>query len=312
MSPSLTKAIKYFLTAILLGIFIFFLLRYKEQLYTVREISLGQFSLIFFLILFSVTLNGSKINQLTRFFSLNLSTREWFGLSSITTTLNNIFFKAGSLAASNYLKRKHDFPYMSFLGSLGADQLILFFMCGTAGCVISFYLMTGSTVKDFQGLALAYLFLILILFLAAKFAPRLQKRNHKILDALVRAVNALNRILKDRRLFLTLSAHNIALIVLTSLRFFVICKVLQLEVPLAHCFLFTTVMIFVSAVPLFQSDIGSREMAVGLLAELAGTGFNEGLLATLVDRAFVFLLTLLFTIFFKNLLVPSSPQLEKA
>jgi len=311
MSPALIKFIKYLLTAILLGVFFFFLDRYKEQLDTVREISLGQFSLIFFLVLFSVTLNGSKLNHLTRFFSLNLSIGEWFGLSSITTTLNNIFFKAGSRAASNYLKRKHDFPYMSFLGSLGADQLILFFMCGTMGCTISFYLMTATTRNDFQALALGYLFLTLVLFLAAKFAPRFQARNHKILDALARAVNALNRILKNRRLFLTLCAHNSALIVLTSLRFFIVCKVLQLEVPLVHCFLFTTVMIFVSAVPLFQSDIGSREMAVGLLSELAGTGFNEGLLATLIDRTFVFLLTLLFTIFFKNLLVPSQSQLEK-
>ena len=295
----------------LLGIFIFFLVRYRAQLVVIREISLAQFSFIFLLVLFSVALNGSKLNQLTRFFSLHLSTREWFGLSSITTTLNNIFFKAGSLATSNYLKRKHDFPYMSFLGSLGADQLILFFICGTMGCAISIYLMTGA-VKDFQAVAFAYLFIILILFLAAKFAPRFQKQNHKILDALVRAVDALNRILKNRTLFLTLCAHNIALIVLTSLRFFVVCKVLQLEVPLVYCFLFTTVMIFLSAVPLLQSDIGSREMAVGLLSELAGTGFNEGLLATLVDRGFVFLLTLLSTLHFKNLLLPSQPPMEKA
>ncbi len=294
----------------LLGIFIFFLVRYRAQLATVREISFDQFSAIFLLVVFSVLLNGSKLNQLTRFFSLKLSTSEWFGLSSITTTLNNIFFKAGSLATSNYLKRKHDFPYMSFLGSLGADQLILFFMSGMLGCAISFYLMT-ETVKDFQWIGLAYLFLILFIFLAIKVAPRFQRQDHKILDALVRAVNALNRILKDRTLFLTLCAHNIALIVLTSLRFFVACKVLQLEVPLVHCFLFTTVMIFVSAVPLFQSDIGTREMAVGLLSELAGTGFNEGLLATTLDRIFVFFLTLLFTLYFKNLLIPVHPPNEK-
>ncbi|GJL79447.1 MAG: hypothetical protein NPINA01_24360 [Nitrospinaceae bacterium] len=299
------------MTAVLLGVFIFFLVGYREQLYPLREISSGQFALVFFLILFSVTLNGSKLNQLTRFFSLRLTAKEWFGLSSITTTLNNIFFKAGSLVTSNYLKRKHDFPYMSFLGSLGADQLILFFMSGTVGSGISFYLAT-ETVEDFQSVALAYLFLTLILFLAVKLAPRFQKQKHKVLDALVRAVNALSRILKDRTLFLTLCIHNIALIILTALRFFVICKVLQLEVPLIYCLLFTTVMIFVSAVPLFQSDIGSREIAVGLLSELAGTGFNEGLLAAAVDRAFVFFLTLLSTIYFKNFLVPTPPKPENA
>jgi uncharacterized membrane protein YbhN (UPF0104 family) len=306
----LTKTIKFLITLALLGVFISFLVRYKEQLVIVREISVGQFGVIFLLVVLSVTLNGSKLNRLTRFFSLKLSAREWFGLSSITTTLNNIFFKAGSLAASNYLKRKHDFPYMNFLGSLGADQLILFFMSGVLGCGISFYLMT-ETVKGFQFVALAYLFLVLVLFLATQFAPRFNRQNHKTLDALVRAVDALSRILKDRKIFLILCAHNIALIVLTSLRFFVACKILHLEVPLVHCFLFTTVMIFVSALPLFQSDIGTREMAVGLLSELAGTGFSEGLLATTLDRVFVFFLTLLFTLYFKNLLVPSNPSSEK-
>ncbi|VAX29042.1 hypothetical protein MNBD_NITROSPINAE05-965 [hydrothermal vent metagenome] len=310
MSLSLTKIIKCLITLTLLGVFIFFLVRYKDQLAIVREISVGQFGVIFLLVVLSVTLNGSKLNQLTRFFSLKLSAREWFGLSSITTTLNNIFFKAGSLTASNYLKRKHGFPYMNFLGSLGADQLILFFMSGVLGCGISFYLMT-TTVKGFQFVALAYLFLVLVLFLATQFAPRFNRQNHKTLDALVQAVNALSRILKDRKLFFTLCAHNIALVVLTALRFFVACKVLQLEVPLVHCFLFTTVMIFVSALPLFQSDIGTREIAVGLLSELAGTGFNEGLLATTLDRVFVFFLTLLFTLYFKNLLIPSDPSSDK-
>jgi uncharacterized membrane protein YbhN (UPF0104 family) len=310
VSLSLTKTIKSLITLALLGVFVFFLFRYKDQLAIVREISIAQFGAIFFLVIFSVALNGSKLNQLTRFFSLKLSPGEWLGLSSITTTLNNIFFKAGSLTASNYLKRKHGFPYMSFLGSLGADQLILFFMSGMVGCGISLFLMT-DTVKSLQFVALAYLFLVILLFLATQFAPRLKRQNHKTLDALVRAVDALNRILKDRTLFIKLCVHNIALIVLTALRFFVACKVLHLEVPLVHCFLFTTVMIFVSALPLFQSDIGTREMAVGLLSKLAGTGFNEGLLATTLDRVFVFFLTLLFTLYFKNLLVPSHPPLEK-
>jgi uncharacterized membrane protein YbhN (UPF0104 family) len=183
-------------------------------------------------------------------------------------------------------------------------------MSGMLGCGISFYLMT-ETVKGFQFVALAYLFLVLAIFLAIQFAPRLKKRNHKTLDALVRAVDALSRILKDRKLFLTLCAHNIALIVLTALRFFVACKVLQLEIGLVYCFLFTTVMIFVSALPLSQSDIGVREMAVGLLSEFAGTGFNEGLLATTLDRVFVFFLTLIFTLYFKNLMVPSTSQADK-
>ncbi len=311
MSPVFIKFLRYVSTIILLGIFGFFVARYRDELNAVRDISLTQFACIFILVLCSVTVNGSKLNRLTRFFHLHLKPSEWFGLSCLTTTLNNIFFKAGSLVTSNYLKRKHDFPYMSFLGSLAADQLILFFMSGLMGCAIFFSLLdTGTT--HMLSLAWIYLAFTLLLFLAARFAPQMRDRNHTLLNALVQAVNALNQILQNRSLFLTLCLHNTTLIILTSLRFYVACQVLQLDVPLVYCFLFTTVMIFVSGVPLFQSDIGSREMAVGFLAELVGIGFNEGLLATLLDRVFVFFLTLIPTLFFKNRVIPAHPKLKKA
>jgi len=270
-----------------------------------------QFATVFFLVFSAVTVNGSKLNHLTRFFGLSLDKREWFGLSCITTTLNNLFFKAGSLATSNYLKRKHAFPYMSFLGSLGADQLILFFMSALTGGMISFYLMLTAT-ASLNLAALTYLGLTLVLFFSVRLVPQMRSRSHPLLDALVRAVNALNRILKDRPLFVSLCVHNALLIALTALRFFAVCKILRLDVPLQYCLLFTTVMIFVSAVPLFQSDIGSREIAVGFLSQLAGMGFNEGLLATFVDRVFVFSLTLLATLCFRNLLVPPLPQAQKS
>ena len=126
-----------------------------------------------------------------------------------------------------------------------------------------------------------------------------------VLDAVSRAVLALYSILKNRNLFANLCVHNLALIVIASLRLFVVCKILHLNVPMSYCVLFTTIMQVVSLVPLFQSDIGARELAVGLFSEWVGIGFNEGFMVTIVDRMFLLFWALIFAGFFKNLIIPA-------
>ena len=50
--------------------------------------------------------------------------------------------------------------------------------------------------------------------------------------------------------------------------------------------------------PILQSDIGSREFATGFLSEILGSGFQEGVLATAVDRVLEMALALAGTIVF--------------
>ena len=79
-----------------------------------KNISIGQFFFICILIIGSILTNGMKLSALARSFNIKLTQKEIFGLSSITTSLNNFFFKAGSLLTSNYLKKHYQFPFMSF------------------------------------------------------------------------------------------------------------------------------------------------------------------------------------------------------
>ena len=105
MPGSLTiyKPIKHILTT---GIFVvlgFLLFKYQEEFYIIRYISALQFIEISLLILIGVTLNGSKLNRIASSFGINLRTGEWLALSSMTTVLNSLFFKAGSITISGYL-----------------------------------------------------------------------------------------------------------------------------------------------------------------------------------------------------------------
>ena len=51
---------------------------------------------------------------------------------------------------------------------------------------------------------------------------------------------------------------------------------------------------------MLQSDIGSREFAVGFLSQSLGSGFKQGVLATVVDRIFEMFWALIGIAVFKN------------
>ena len=53
---------------------------------------------------------------------------------------------------------------------------------------------------------------------------------------------------------------------------------------------------------MLQSDIGSRELATGFLSEMLGFGFQQGVLATVVDRILEMALTLGGTIIYYHIL----------
>ena len=127
----------------------------------------------------------------------------------------------------------------------------------------------------------------------------------RFLDALSRVTITLNDIFKNKKLFKKLFLNNSILVFLTGLRLFIACKAIGVDFELLHCYLYTTVWAFVRLIPMLQSDIGSRELATGFLSEILGSGFKQGILATVVDRIFEMALALVGTTIFKNILLSS-------
>ena len=298
-----SKIANFIISIIFVGIFIYLIYRLKIEFYSIKEISFLQFFLLFTLCLLTIATNGSKLRNIVSVFGIRLNAREWFGLSSLNTTLNNVFFKAGSLATSNYLKRKYDFPYMTFVGSQGADQLILLLSNAILGALVCEYIIFIQG-NDIQWMVACYTALAVTLILLMQWKFRAGGTESRMADAFRRARDSLFSIFKNRRLFFVLCGHNATLILLNSFRFYVCCWVLQLDVPFMYCLLFNTAITFLSAVPLLQSDIGGREILVGLLSEAIGSGFNTGLTATVVDRIFLLLWAFLCAVGCKMIFVP--------
>jgi len=59
---------------------------------------------------------------------------------------------------------------------------------------------------------------------------------------------------------------------------------------------------FISTFPFLQSDIGTRELIVGIFSKWLGTSFEAGMLATLLDRIFIVFTAVFISLFFQNLL----------
>ena len=215
-----SKTANFIISAFFIGIFIFLIYRLKIDFYAIGKISFLQFFLLFTLSLLTIATNGSKLRKIVSVFGIRLNTREWFGLSSLNTTLNNVFFKAGSLATSNYLKRKYDFPYMSFVGSQGADQLILLLSNALLGAIVCEYIVFIQG-NDIQWMVACYMALAAALILLMRWEFGAGSTESRLADALRRARDSLVGVFKNRRLFFVLCAHNAALILLNSFRFYV-------------------------------------------------------------------------------------------
>ena len=294
---------KFFKLAIT-GLLIFLLgsqiAKHQSNLLALREISAGQFFIIAGIVIASLLINASKLKILADSYNIQLNPHEVFGLSSITTSLNNFFFKAGSLFTPNYLKQRHEFPFMSFAGTQGADHLILFFINALCGLTISLALVFEQK-EIFFPLVICYFLAAVFLILVFSKTFNFQHRSNKFLNALIRAINSLYRILKNKKLLCLLCVHNILLVGLSALRLLLVCKALNIEISFGYCLLFITLTPVISAIPIIHSDLGTRELTIGMYSQWLGMGFQTGMLATLLDRCFVLFWAILISLYYRNL-----------
>ena len=276
--------IKYLLTAGILVFLGFLLFDYKNELLLILDISAFQFIFMSALMLTGVSLNGSKLNAITRSFNLYLSPKEWFALSSMKTLFNNFIYKSGSIVTSKYLKRSHGFAYSAFAAAFICDQSILLLIGAITGSIFSFYL--GVFIKELTYLFLLITVVIVILIFLYRSKTTLPKSWDPVLYKLKSVIQNFKLLLNNKKLLLSLIIHDILLILTIVFRISISSSIVHLDIPLSSCFLFTAMVIFSRIIPLTVNDIGLRELAVGFLSSILGSGLKAGVLITSIDRVF--------------------------
>ena len=286
--------IKYILTAGILVLLGFLLFDYKKELLLILDISVLQFTLISILILTSISLNGSKLNKITKNFNVYLSTKEWFALSSMTTLFNNFIYKSGSIVTSKYLKSRHNFPYSAFAAAFVCDQLILLFIALIIASIIFFYL--GIFIKELICLILILIATVSILFFLYRLKKPLPSSLNPIFSQLKNVIQNFNLLLTNKNLLFSLIVHNVLLVLTIVFRISISSSILHLDIPLSSCFLFTAIIMFTRIIPITVNDMGLRELTVGFLSSILGSGLKAGVLITSIDRVFDLIWGALFTV----------------
>ena len=286
--------IKYLLTTGILVLLGFLLFDYKKELLLILDISAFQFILISILILTSIFLNGSKLNKITNNFNVYLSIKEWFALSSMTTLFNNFIYKSGSIVTSKYLKSRHNFPYSAFAAAFVCDQLILLFIALIIASIIFFYL--GIFIKELICLILVLIATVSILFFLYRLKKPLPSSLNPIFSQLKNVIQNFNLLLTNKNLLFSLIFHNVLLVLTIVFRISISSSILHLDIPLSSCFLFTAIIMFTRIIPITVNDMGLRELTVGFLSSILGSGLKAGVLITSIDRVFDLIWGALFTV----------------
>ena len=286
--------IKYLLTAGILVLLGFLLFDYKKELLLILDISAFQFTLISILILTSIFLNGSKLNKITKNFNVYLSIKEWFALSSMTTLFNNFIYKSGSIVTSKYLKSRHNFPYSAFAAAFVCDQLILLFIALIIASIIFFYL--GIFIKELICLILILIAIASTLFFLYRLKKPLPSSLNPIFSQLKNVIQNFNLLLTNKNLLFSLIVHNVLLVLTIVFRISISSSILHLDIPLSSCFLFTAIIMFTRIIPITVNDMGLRELTVGFLSSILGSGLKAGVLITSIDRVFDLIWGALFTV----------------
>ena len=290
------------LTIVIISFYLFY--QHREDFYLISKVNPILFITLSLLSILSIIINGNKLRIITESFNIKLNFNEWLGLSFISSSLNGVVYKSGSLVTSNYLKREHNFPYTSFIGSLGADHLMMILINASIAFGISIYSITFSV--KILPLTLVFLGMIITILYLVKKPSRFSKSESRFLKALLQTAKILNNIFQNKLLFRNLILNNLLLIIVMGLRFYFACKAISINIDILYCYIFTTISAFIRLVPMLQSDIGSRELVVGFLSESFGSGFKQGVLATAVDRVFEMIWAFIGMAFFKNLLVSTT------
>ena len=272
----------------------FLLFDYKKELLLILDISAYQFTLISILILTSIFLNGSKLNKITKNFNVYLSIKEWFALSSMTTLFNNFIYKSGSIVTSKYLNSRHNFPYSAFAADFVCDQLILLFIALIIASIIFFYL--GIFIKELICLILILIATVSILFFLYRLKKPLPSSLNPIFSQLKNVIQNFNLLLTNKNLLFSLIVHNVLLVLTIVFRISISSSILHLDIPLSSCFLFTAIIMFTRIIPITVNDMGLRELTVGFLSSILGSGLKAGVLITSIDRVFDLIWGALFTV----------------
>ena len=297
----------YFVFIILVLIFIYIFI--KKNLAHIKDtlnLSFTNFLILSILTIITITLNGNKIEILTRYYKIRLKFKEWFGLSVITTMGNYLApLGLGMSLRAFYLKRKYHFPYTLFVTTLATSYLTSFLLYGLIGLIILTYIYIKY---NFFNIIVSLLFLgiFLVNLMIIVFSPKIKLNKIKFFNKFIILINNWNKMKKDFKLLLKLTLNDLILLMIYSFRIFFIFIIISNKIPFIFAILIALIVVSSSVIGITPASIGVKEALIAYSTFVIGKTLNLGILVSIIDRGvsilYVFILGAIFSyILLRNL-----------
>ncbi len=275
-------------TVFAIGYIAWYLASHSDELARLRVFTATELALLLVLYLGDWAIRSVEFRYVIGRLGAAIGLIEALTIMSATSLLNYLPLNAGMFVRARILKRHKDIPYALYIALM---SLILFAALSASGLVglIALFAHGGAGVwliGDYHAGAVLVVLLacgivapIVVLRLPTGLVA---ERNLWLFDRVHALLQGWRRI--DFRAYLNLCALAGAKVIFLGFRLWICLRVLQVHDSFLLGITFAAVSTIILIVNITPSGIGIRELLIGVLAELLGVGFADGMLAAGLDR----------------------------
>jgi uncharacterized membrane protein YbhN (UPF0104 family) len=295
--------------ALLVAAIAWYLNTHPKLILVFKQISLPTLIGLSLMRLLFLGVNGLFLRAFVLKFGVNLNTKEWFGLSMVTTMGNYLTpFSGGMVARAAYLKKCHQLPYAQFMTLLASNYLINFGVIALVGVVT---LVTfGGKMWSYWSVFVFFVVVISSVLVLIIFPRARLPWNNRIAKTVNTSLAGWDLVRHDNKLLKKLSGYTIINIILNSFSFWIAYDALGTYISYRSALLVSLLTSFSLLLRLTPGNLGIQEVIVGFSSSLLGVGGESGLLVAILIRAatlvWIFTLGPIFTLYFAQIVCDSN------
>jgi len=263
-------------------VIVFYIKKHWQDFQVIKDFSWQILGVIALTELFCLYLQGLVLKLTIKEFGINLSLKEWFGLTVATTFGNYIFPFAGLGFRGVYLNKKHKFNYSHFISTVAAVYVIQFIISSMGG------LIGLLSIEKEPNLGLILFFVVTLIlgfvFILVPLRKSFLKYNMGFIAKILAVWQSWHKIRSNVNLVFKLLGLMAAQFTLTAVMFYLTYKLTNNSVSFAQSFLPTSLSSFSAIFRLTPASIGVYEGLIVYSTYVFNLTVSEGLIVAAVTR----------------------------
>ena len=307
----ISQALQWILLCIVLiltGIYLFY---NREVLNSLHNLTPRNIILLFLFVLSSSLFLGYQFRVLMRFFNIQLTTNEWFGLT-ICNTMYSYFLPTigGMWLRAFYLKKRYDFLYSNYANLVMGSFLLMYGNACMLG-MLTVSLNNWISNENHWNYFAIFPVLAVATFAGWRILSLLNRTNFKtryerINQFLYNFRNGMNSFRRNPSLLGQFLIFNNGFIIFNGLSYGICLHAIgATDVAFIATIGIMALTSFSKLISLTPGNLGVQEMIMSLSCTYMGVPFDIALLAACINRAASIIIVFLFGIIYSKILMSS-------